>query len=165
MDKVEFKPIPQMNQSIIDFLISLPIFDKLSSEELHVVGKFMYYVKAKHGKIIFKEGDKGSYIFFLASGVVDVLKYSESGHYVSIATLSKGRSIGEMAVIDNYTRSATIRTRDNVMLLMIEKTEFNKLLEKYPAIGVKILLGITRLLSQGLRKTSSRLVDYMLPLG
>ncbi len=84
--------------------------------------------------------------------------------FAALATLTKGRSIGEMAVIDDFPRSATVRARTKGTLVLLTRQGFEVILEQHPGIGVKILKGISRLLSQNLRKTSSRLVDYMLPL-
>ena len=164
-DDFELKPIININQSIIDFINKLPIFDSLTSDEIQILIKYTYFTKCNPGRILFKEGDKGEHICFVANGVLDVLKLSETGHHVAIATLHKGRSIGEMSVVDDFPRSATVRTRTKVTLLMISKKDFDLILNNHPQIGIKILKGISRLLSQNLRKTSSRLVDYMLPLG
>ena len=70
----------------------------------------------------------------------------------------------DMAVIDEFPRSATVRARTKATLLMITRGHFDTVPEEHPRIGIKVLKGITRLLSQSLRKTSSRLADYMLPL-
>lgn len=134
-------------------------------EELQTIGKYMQFTKVEEGDVVFKEGDKGTYICFVAYGSLSVLKASEGGGSVAIATLHKGRSIGEMAVIDESPRSATVKARTKATLIMIRQKEFNLILENNSMIGIKILKGITRLLSHGLRKTSSRLADYMLPLG
>ncbi len=71
---------------------------------------------------------------------------------------------GQTPVIDEYPRSATVKACNEVILFMITRKEFNLILVKYPLIGIKLLKAISRILSQSLRKTSSRLADYMLPL-
>ena len=154
----------RVTKSIIDFLLDIPIFDKLDTQELNIVSTYMNFVDMEPGEIIFREGDVGDYVCFLAEGSLDVVKKSEKGSYVVLATLSKGRSIGEMAVIDDFPRSATVRARTKGTLVLLTRQGFEVILEQHPGIGVKILKGISRLLSQNLRKTSSRLVDYLLPL-
>jgi CRP-like cAMP-binding protein len=95
------KPIEnRATKAILDFRLDIPMFDKLDTEELNMVSRHMNFVDFEPGEIIFREGDKGDYVCFLAEGSLDVVKKSERGHYVSLETLSKGRSIGEMAVID-----------------------------------------------------------------
>ena len=93
-----------------------------------------------------------------------MLKKNEKGKQVTLTALGKGRSIGEMAVIDDFPRSATVKARTKATLVILTRANFEKILDEHSKIGVKILKGISRLLSMNLRKTSSRLADYMLPL-
>ena len=154
-----------ITQSIINFLIlSIPILAKLKDKELRTIQKYMNLIEVIPEEIVFKEGDRGDYVCFVVDGALDVVKESASGESIVIATLSKGGSIGEMAVIDELPRSATIKARSKSTLITLSQENFNYILAEHSAIGVKILKGITRLLSMNLRKTSSRLADYMLPL-
>ena len=79
--------------------------------------------------------------------------------------MTRARSIGEMAVIDEFPRSATVKARTKSTLLTLSRDNFNYIVEGHSSVDVKILKGIASLLSMNLRKTSSRLADYMLPLG
>jgi len=154
-----------ITQAIIDFLIlNIPILARLKDKELRTVEKYMNLIDVIPGQTVFKEGDRGDYVCFVVDGALDVVKESASGESIVIATLSKGGSIGEMAVIDELPRSATIKARSKSTLITLSQENFNYILAEHSAIGVKILKGITRLLSMNLRKTSSRLADYMLPL-
>ncbi|MFH1139643.1 MAG: cyclic nucleotide-binding domain-containing protein [Pseudomonadota bacterium] len=149
---------------LIDLLINIPIFDGLDSTELQITAQYMNIVKAPRGEVLFREGDKGDYVCFVAEGVLDIIKTSESGKHVTLSSLNKGRSIGEMAILDNFPRSASVRARGDSTLITLSRDGFNKILDDHPRIGIKILKGLARLLSLSLRKTSSRLADYMLPL-
>jgi hypothetical protein len=153
-------------QFIIDFLILyIPIFAKLKNDELKIVEKCMNLIEVIPGETVFEEGDRGYYVCFVVEGALDVLKKSEDGEDIILTTLAKGRSIGEMAVIDELPRSASVKARTKATLLTLSREKFNYILEEHTDIGIKVLKGITRLLSLSLRKTSTRLVDYMLPLG
>lgn len=154
----------KMTEFIIDLLINIPLFDAITADELRLMVPYMNYVEAKAGEVIFSEGDRGDYICFVAEGRLEVLKNNEHGEKVVISTLSKGRSIGEMAVVDDYPRSATVRARTSSVLVTLPRGGFETVLSKHPAIGVKLLKGLARLLSLNMRKTSSRLADYMLPI-
>lgn len=155
-----------MSQAIIEFLIlNIPILGTLKDKELMVIEKYLNFIEMTPGEIVFEEGDRGDYVCFVVEGSLDVLKKSEVGEDIVISTLSKGRSIGEMAVIDDLPRSATVKARTKATLLTLSRENFDYVLAEHSAIGVKILKGIARLLSLNLRKTSSRLADYMLPLG
>jgi CRP-like cAMP-binding protein len=157
-------PERKSSKAIIDLLISIPIFDALKSDELRLATRYMNLMDVNPQEIIFKEGDKGTYVCFVVDGALEVIKGADTGHQVTIATLGKNRSIGEMAVIDDFPRSATVRAQKPSTLLILTREGFEKILDEHPRTGVKILKGLARLLSQNLRKTSSRLADYMLPI-
>ena len=154
----------KLSKAIINLLIDIPIFDRLGSKELRAVSKYMNYMDFKRGEIVFNEGERGDYVCFVVKGSLNVLKRSETGEQGVIATLNKGRSMGEMAVIDDFPRSATVKAQIETSLVILTRKGFDQILDEYPETGVKILKGISRLLSQNLRKTSSRLADYMFPL-
>ncbi len=155
-----------MSQAIIEFLIlNIPILATLKDKELMVIEKYLNFIELTPGEIVFEEGDRGDYVCFVVEGSLDVLKKSETGEEIVISTLSKGRSIGEMSVIDDLPRSATIKARTKSTLLTLSRENFDYILAEHSTIGVKIIKGIARLLCLNLRKTSSRLADYMLPLG
>ena len=162
--KQAFSDNSRMSTAIIDFLLEISIFDSLGSDELRVVAKYMNFMDFRPREIVFREGEKGDYVCFVAEGSLTVLKKNEKGRHVTIALLNKGRSIGEMSVIDDFPRSATVKARNETTLVILTRKGFDQILEIYPNIGVKILKGISRLLSMNLRKTSSQLADYMLPL-
>ncbi len=149
---------------IIDSLLYLPLFDSLKGAELEVVANHMDILKFDKNETLFKEGDKGDYVCFILDGTVNILKESSPGSAVVIASLPKGRSIGEMSIVDNFPRSATAKAQTKTSILKFTQWGFNQMLKNHPGIGTKILIGILRLLSQNLRKTSSQLADYMLPV-
>ncbi len=150
--------------SIIDFLIDIPLFDELHSTELKIVARQMNLIEVKRNDVVFKEGDKGSYMCFVVDGILDVIKQTAARKEVVISSLARGRSIGEMSVIDNFPRSASVRARTKVTLVVLTREGFDAILQSHPQIGIKILKGIARLLSMNLRKTSSQLADFMLPI-
>ncbi len=164
---MEKKVIPKngkVSKLIIDFLIYIPIFDQLVSDELRIIARYMNIIDTEPGEIVFKEGEKGDYVCFIVDGVIEVIKKTERGKDIVISTLSKGRSIGEMSIIDDSPRSATLKSKTKSTLITLSQEKLNIILENHCTIGAKILKGISRLLSMNMRKTSSRLADYMFPL-
>jgi CRP-like cAMP-binding protein len=158
----------KMEEAITDFLIHFPFFDRLSRNELDRLSNHINIVELNPGEFLFKEGDKGDSVFFIVKGELDVTKESRSRNHlgidnVVIAKLSKGRTIGEMSFIDKIPRSATVKAVKKSLLVTISGTGFDHVLKDSPEIGVKILRGIAKLLSLSLRKTSSLLVDSLVP--
>ena len=154
-----------MSDAIVDILIGIPLFNGFTPADMKAVAEKCNIMEVEKGDIVFKEGDKGDYMCFVASGMLDVLKQSEAGKSAPITTLTRGRSIGEISLIDDYLRSATVRATKKSELITLTKANFESILENQPQVGIKLLKGITRILSLSLRKTSSQLADALLPMG
>ena len=162
------KPLPEdrIGKAIADFLVVFPFFETLTSEDVLIIAEHINFLEIDEGALVFREGDEGDCVYFVIEGELEVIKESavEGREGVVISTLSKGRSIGEMSVIDKTPRSATVRARSATTVLTLSADGFDFILEKHPKVGIKILKGISRLLSANLRKTSALLAEYMLPL-
>lgn len=143
------------------FLLSLPIFDNFNVDELTILAKHMSYVTLQRGEHLFLEGDKGTFMGFVVQGLLEVIKKSDNGQNVVIARLTKGNSIGEMALIDKSPRSATVIAKQPTTMVTLSDKGFDLLTEKSPILGVKVIQKIARLLSLYMRRTSSRLADLM----
>ncbi|MBN1903530.1 MAG: cyclic nucleotide-binding domain-containing protein [Deltaproteobacteria bacterium] len=163
---VKEKEIAETNLSkaVIDLLIEIPMFDQIKSDDLKILARSMNFMDFQPREVIFSEGDKGDFVCFVTRGALDVVKKNEKGKDVVIATLGKGRSIGEMSIIDDFPRSATVKAKSQTTLLILTRKRFEDMLEQHPQIGVKLLKGIAKFMSMNMRKTSSLLADYMLPL-
>jgi CRP-like cAMP-binding protein len=158
------KSIKTRSQStlLIDLIMDIPFFSMLDSLELAVVAKHMNYFEIKEGEVLFREGDPGDSVCFVITGALDVYKdTSTPGKQVRIATVTKNKSIGEMAVIDEYTRSATVTARSDSTIVSLTKSGFDAMLKENPAVGAAILKRIARLVCMNLRRTSSQLADHM----
>ncbi len=144
-----------------NFLLNLPIFNSFDVDELSILTKHMSYIHLQRGEFLFVEGDRGTFMGFVVRGVLEVLKKAETGENIVIARLTKGSSIGEMALIDKSTRSATVVAKQPTTMVTLTDKGFTLLTEKSPHLGVKIIQKIARLLSLNMRRTSSKLADLM----
>lgn len=153
-----------MSERLSDYLCLIPIFSGLQPEELQTIEKYMFFNKMDAGEYVFKEGEKGDYVCFVANGALDVIKLNQHAKPVVITTLAKGGSIGEMSLIDKLTRSASVRACTPTSLIVLTRKGFELILKLHPDIGIKILKGVASLLSINLRKTSDKLAEFMPPL-
>jgi len=149
-------------EKFVDLLVNLPVFKGFTRDDLRLAIKYMNYRPAEAGEYVFKEGDEGSYLCFVAHGTYEVLKSTRKEITMRISLLEKGDSIGEMAVIDNYPRSATVRAKTRGGLVTLSRDSFDLFLDHHPHAGIKLLRGIARLLCANLRKTSQAVVDQFL---
>lgn len=144
-----------------EFLIHLPVFSSFSLNDLSILAKHMSFVHLDRGEYLFMEGDKGSFMGFVVTGVVEVQKSTTAGDRVTLARLTKGSSIGEMAIIDQSVRSATVVAKQAATLVTLTEKGFDLLAEKQPALGIQVIKKIARLLSLNMRRTSSKLADFL----
>lgn len=143
------------------FLINLPIFSNFNVDELSLLARHMSYLHLQQGEHLFLEGDQGTFMGFVVSGILEVQKRSDIGENIALARLTKGSSIGEMALIDKSPRSATVIARKPTTMVTLTDKGFDILAEKYPALGIKVIKKVARLLSLNMRRTSSKLADLI----
>jgi CRP/FNR family cyclic AMP-dependent transcriptional regulator len=148
-----------MIKKAIECIEKLPIFDDLRGTELNLIASYMELVTCEKDDVIFREGDPGDAVFFIIEGILDVVKDKAKDKNVIIAEFSKGRSVGEMSLIDDFPRSATVKVRTDGQLVKLTKQGFESILKEHPGTGIKILKGLARLLSLNLRRTSGHLAD------
>ena len=163
---LQVKPTPSKNvlkEAIISCLSSIPIFADLDSAELNTISDHMHVSRFEAGDFVFSEGDPGDEVCFVVDGTLDVLKLYDGKVERKIAVKAPGGSLGEMAVIGNFSRTATVKSRTDVTLLTLPRRRFDQICDQHPKIGVKILRSIARLLSLHLRDTSQELLELISP--
>jgi len=148
-----------LNNQKADLLREVPLFDSLDTDELSIVSVLIHVFPIDKDEILFREGDAGQYICFVLGGCLEVIKNSENDHSIEIATLTKGRTLGEMSIVDDIPRSATIKAREYSKLASLSFANLETILNHHPTIGVKILKGLLRYLSLNMRKTTKQLAD------
>jgi SulP family sulfate permease len=144
----------QRSKSVLA-LQDLSVFKDLSLEQLSLVNRYLREVSFHNGETIFKEGDPGNGIYFIMSGYVSVFT---GGRALRLATFAEGVFFGEMAILENQPRSATVRSETDTKLLFMDKDDFLQLTEKEPTLAAHMLLRIARELSNRLRMTSSEVI-------
>jgi NADH dehydrogenase len=84
------------------------------------------------GDVVFQQGDLGDSVYVIQEGECDVLR-EENGEHKLLATLRAGDYFGEMAVLADQSRNATIQARTGMHVLIISKRDFDKLRQNVPA--------------------------------
>lgn len=146
--------------AIETFLDDSPLFADLNDVEKEVVEEHMYEMHLDPEEEIFHESDPGDFVCFVVSGSLQVLKKNEDGKQVELAVLGRGQSIGEMGMIDNTTRFATVKALDDVVLMVLTRKGFDLLLAQYPNIGIVILRTLARLMSEKIRELSHDFMEF-----
>jgi CRP-like cAMP-binding protein len=131
------------------------LFAALSPEDLEHIAETARIRTYQRGEVIVREGETASGCFLIASGRVEVVKAEESPHPTVLGTLNAGEIFGEMAVIDDHPRSASVRAIEETECVAIGRTEFLEALQRRPQIAVRML----PVLVQRLRQADQRAVE------
>lgn len=145
---------------ISSMLVECEIFNHLPAAEIQAVARHFSINNIGQGETIFREGDDGTFMCVVHEGRISVLKTNQNDQDVVMATLGKGRTFGEMAVLDGERRSATCVAASDCVLLTLSKEAMDAMLEDQPRIGAKILRAVAVSLSRRLRMAVGKLVDH-----
>jgi glutaminase len=131
------------------------LFVGLSEAELKAINQNLGVVRFKKGETIIERGDEARDGFYLlVEGEVSVVIPLSTGRPKRIATLSAGMTFGEMAVIDENPRSATVVADTDAECYVMRLKDFERLSQRYPRIKVVFLANLARSLSSKLRKAN-----------
>jgi len=95
------------------------------------------------GDMIIREGDPGREMYIIKSGSVDVVK-SDGDREIILATLSRGDFFGEMAILENIYRTATVKANETSRLIVLTTGNFMIKLKKDPTFAFQIMQKMSR---------------------
>lgn len=127
-------------------LNKVPLFSALKTEDIHMISTIASEEAYEDGHTLFHEGDVGDKLFIVVSGKVQILK-NQNGVEKPIVTLKENDFLGELALFDAETRTATARCDGPCTFLVIERNDMEQLAHEYPAIAfgfIKVLISRMR---------------------
>jgi CRP-like cAMP-binding protein len=119
-------------------LREVPMFSKLSPEDLEKIAEIAQEQLFLSRAVLCREGDPGNTLFIIVSGRVDVIITAGKKESV-IASRGPGEFVGEMAILESAPRSATLRARGEVRVMVIEGESFNAILLDRPEVSISVL--------------------------
>ena len=133
------------------------LFSSLNRKELQALARSCQERKYPAGSTLFSQGDTGVGLYVLISGTVRITQAVHPDRAEEVlGTESTGGVLGEMALLDELPRSATVTAVDDVTALLLPVWEFRAALRSYPDIAIKLL----SVLSRRLRKAENRVHDH-----
>lgn len=115
----------------------------MSDKDFLELTKNIKIKKLNTGETLFKEGDKGDKAYVIENGSLEVIKKSDKKE-VLLAVIKKGDIVGEIALLDDSPRMATVKAKTDSSLIEISKIDFDMLLEKNPAAQRTILKTVVK---------------------
>ncbi|MEQ8966972.1 MAG: cyclic nucleotide-binding domain-containing protein [Azospirillaceae bacterium] len=133
----------------VDLLKRIPLFQNIETSKLKLLAFTSERVTFKEGESLFHQGEMGDSAYIIVEGEADVEVDTPSGPTV-VATVGKNDFVGEIAILCDVPRTATVRARTALVTLCISKDLFFRLITEFPQMAVEIM----RVLAQRLEKTT-----------
>jgi signal transduction histidine kinase len=149
------RQVPEQGDALIlEELRQIPLFADLSEEDLEQLYRMAETVSIPAGQLVLQEGDQGDSLYVVLTGELEVTK-RQGSQDILLAVYMPGQFFGEMALLEQAPRSASVRTLQESRLLVISQAAFQTLLTCSPSAPLKILHTVT----SRLRSTESALIQ------
>jgi len=135
-------------------LKNIPLFSSLSDSELTAIEKVALKKTFPKNTILFSEGDKTDSLYIICDGKVKVTINDNEGKELILSMLGPGEYFGEMALLDDKPRSASVMTKETTELLIISKNDFMNIFSSNP-IAFNLLKCLTNRLREANNKIES----------
>lgn len=119
--------------------------------------KIIHISYAEQGKIIIKKGEEGDSLFLLLKGEVDICVEDKSGNEIKAASVSEGSFVGEMAIIDQTVRMATVKATSDCWIGTIHSKDFWNYFQKNPVLAKNLVKGM----NLRVREVSTNYIDRL----
>jgi CRP-like cAMP-binding protein len=139
-----------------ELLRRIPFFAEIEPAKLKLLAFMSERVGYDSGKTLFCQGDHADAAYLIIEGAADIIVETPTGP-LTIATLGAHDIVGEMAILCDVPRTATVRARDRLVALRIAKDPFMRMVREFPAMAVSIM----RELAHRLELTNNQLRGAM----
>jgi CRP-like cAMP-binding protein len=143
----------------LEVLRNIPMFSNVDPTQLKLLAFTSQRLTFGAGQDLFRLGDMGDCAYIIVSGEADVLVDKE-GTEVAVAKAGKNELIGEIAILCNVPRTATIRAATELTALKIPKDLFFRLIAEFPDMGVQVMAELAR----RLHRTTQQLTEALAKL-
>ena len=133
----------------VDLLKKIPLFANIETSKLKLLAFTSERIAYRAGETVFYQDEMGDSAHIIIDGEADVIVDTPSGP-LNVATVKKNDFIGEIAILCDVPRTATVRAQTNLTTLRIAKDLFFRLITEFPQMAVEIM----RVLAQRLEKTT-----------
>jgi len=122
----------------IEALRRVPIFAEIEPAKLKLLAFMSERVAFDPGKRLMQQGDRADAAYLIVDGHAEVILETPDGPVI-VATLGANEIVGEMGILGNAPRAATVRAKDRLIALRISKEPFMRMVRKFPTVAVSIM--------------------------
>lgn len=143
----------------VEALRAVPLFAKIDPPKLKLLAFTSEHLEFMAGDELCRQGDQGDAAFIVLDGEAEVLVNTPDGP-VKVATIRRNDIVGEIAILCDVPRTATVRATGGLRALRVSKDAFFNLVTQFPQVGVEVMHELASRLfmtTQRLTEVSSRL--------
>ena len=122
----------------VELLRDIPLFRKIGPSRLKLLAFASERLYYDDDQFLFREGDEGDAAFIILNGTAVVSIEASSGP-VEIARLKKGGIVGEISILCDVPRTATVQAKNSLTTLKVNKDTFFHLVTEFPEIAVEVM--------------------------
>jgi len=130
-------------QQEVDLLRKIPMFSNIDPAKLKLLAFTSDRLSYGAGDVLFQQGDPGDAAFVIVKGRADVRIDTESGP-LKVATLEDHDFVGEIAILCDVPRTATVTANTDLVTLRIKKDLFFQLIREFPEIAIEVMRELAR---------------------
>lgn len=133
LDRVSFKVIVvaaamQKRETYVGFLKNVPILQSLTEMEIMTLADSLAEEKYNDGQVICNQGDSGDYFYIVKDGTAVCTQKDSNGRDKEVARLSSGNYFGEIALLTDKPRQATVKAEGSLKVLALDRATFTRVM-------------------------------------
>ncbi len=125
-------------QQEFELLRRIPFFAEIEAGKLKLLAFMSERVTFDEGAVMCRQGDQADAAFLIIEGEAEVILEAAGGP-ITVATLGNNDFVGEMAILCNVPRNATVKTKSRLVALRISKDPFMRMVREFPNMAVSIM--------------------------
>jgi CRP-like cAMP-binding protein len=122
----------------VGMLRKVPLFSRVAPAKLKLLAFTSDRVRYNEGQVLFRQGDEGDAAYVVLSGRAEVIVDSSAGE-IKVAEVEPNEIVGEIAILCDVSRTATVKAATPLEVLRIRKDHFLRLLTEFPEMTVEIV--------------------------
>lgn len=147
----------------VDFLDKVSIFSHMKKADVHRVAELAQHHLFHDRDLIIREGDRDRRLFIIVNGEAEVIKNLGEKNEKRVRTLGPYNYFGEMSLIDDLVRSASVVAKKETQALSLDQWDLRQEIEKYPAMAFELLQELSQRI-RAIEKTMINTLGAFLPI-
>ncbi len=147
----------RIERDIVSVLQKVTIFEDLSPRDIHGIARIAHHRHYREGETIIHQGQASAGMYIIVEGEVEVTKEWENGTIVHLTMLEPGGFFGDVGLLDNAPRTATVTAVRNAKIIGFFRPELLALMDSDPKLASKVVFKLAQVLASRLRYTNNEL--------